>query len=72
MRIRRHQTAIIIPSTILAGALGTLVCLAQTSPAPKPAAKPPAQSATPAEASSPEKVVLKVGETKVTQAMWIS
>lgn len=68
MNIRRRKTAIMIPSTILAGALGALVCFAQTSPASKPADNPAAQSATPAAASSPEKVVLKVGETKVTQA----
>ncbi|HEX5411935.1 MAG TPA: peptidylprolyl isomerase [Terriglobia bacterium] len=68
MRIRRHQTAIMIPGAILAGALGALVCVAQTSPAPNPAAKPSAQSATPPEAASPDKVVLKVGETKVTKA----
>ncbi|HEV2248832.1 MAG TPA: hypothetical protein VGW37_19480, partial [Terriglobia bacterium] len=68
MKIRRRKTAIMIPSTVLAAALGALVCFAQTSPAPKRADNPAAQSATPAEASSPEKVVLKVGETKVTQA----
>jgi peptidyl-prolyl cis-trans isomerase C len=68
MEIRRRKTAIIISSSFLAGALGALVCFAQTSPAPKPADKPAAQSAASAAASSPEKVVLKVGDAKVTQA----
>jgi peptidyl-prolyl cis-trans isomerase C len=68
MEIRGRKTAIMISTSLLAGALGALVCFAQTSPAPKPASKPAAQSAATAAASSSEKVVLKVGDTKVTQA----
>src|SRR5574340_1792770 len=64
----RRKTAIMISSSLMAGALGALVSFAQTSPAPKPSSNPAVQSATPAETSPPEKVVLKVGDSKVTQA----
>jgi peptidyl-prolyl cis-trans isomerase C len=68
MEIRGRKTAIMISSSLLAGALGALVCFAQTSPTPKPASKPAAKGAASTVASSPEKVVIKVGEAKVTQA----
>jgi peptidyl-prolyl cis-trans isomerase C len=68
MEILGRKTAIMITGSLLAGVLGALVCFAQTSPAPKPAGQPQAQSAASAAASPPEKIVLKVGETKVTQA----
>ncbi|TAM80536.1 MAG: peptidylprolyl isomerase [Acidobacteria bacterium] len=68
MEIRRRKTAIMISSSLMAGALGAMVSFAQTSPTPKPAGNPAAQSTTPAQASSPQKVVLKVGDSKVTQA----
>lgn len=60
MEILRRKTALVMMSCFLAGASSALVGFAQSSPAPKPAA----QSA----ASSPDKVVLKVGNTKVTKA----
>ena len=68
MEIRSRITAIMISGSLLAGALGGLVCSAQTSPTPKPAGKPAAQSGASAAAPSPDKVVLKVGDAKVTQA----
>ena len=68
MEIYRRRTVFIISSSLLAVALSTLVCFAQTSTAPKPATKPAAQSAAPAAATSPKKVVLKVGDTNVTRA----
>ena len=68
MEIRRRKTAFMVSSTILAGALSALMCFAQASPAAQSESKPAAPSAAPAAASSPEKVVLKVGETQVTRA----
>jgi peptidyl-prolyl cis-trans isomerase C len=64
MEMLRRQTALIMMSCLLAGASSALVCFAQSSPAPKPAGTSTAQSA----ASSPDKVVLKVGNTSVTKA----
>lgn len=68
MKILHRKTALIISSTILAAALPALPCFAQTSPAAKSAGKPASQSTAAAAKSSPEKVVLKVGDTRVTQA----
>jgi peptidyl-prolyl cis-trans isomerase C len=68
MEIRRRKTAFMILSTVFAGALSAMVCLAQASPASQAAGKPAAPGASAATASSPEQVVLKVGETQVTRA----
>jgi peptidyl-prolyl cis-trans isomerase C len=72
MEFRRRKMALMISNSLLAGALSALLCFAQSSPAAHAAGKSAAQGATEgqasAESSSPEKVVLKVGDTKVTQA----
>ena len=68
MEIVRRKTAFLISSSLLAVAIPALVCFAQTSPAAKSAAKPASQSAAAAAKSSPQKVVIKVGDTQVTQA----
>ena len=72
MEIRRRKMARIVLNSLLAGALSTLVGFAQSSPASqskgKPAAGSSSASRASAEASSPRKVVLKVGEAKVTKA----
>jgi peptidyl-prolyl cis-trans isomerase C len=68
MEIRRRKTAFMISGSLLAGSLSALVCFAQASPALQSTAEPATQKAASAQASSPEKVVLKVGEAKVTQA----
>ncbi len=68
MEIRRRKTAFMISSTLLAGALSALVCLAQASPASQSAGKPAAQGAASAGAAAANKVVLKVGDTSVTRA----
>lgn len=68
MDTQRRTTAFMISSALLTGALSALVCFAQASPASQSAGEPAAQSAAPAEASSPNKVVMKVGDAKVTQA----
>ncbi len=68
MEIRRRKTAFMISSTLLAGALSAMVCLAQASPASQSSSKPEAQSAASAGAPAANKVVLKVGDTSVTRA----
>lgn len=72
MEINRRKIAIQGLGALLAGTLSALVCVAQNAPAPAAAAKPAGQkasaSAAPAEASSPEKVVLKVGDSQFTKA----
>jgi parvulin-like peptidyl-prolyl isomerase len=68
MEILRRKTALIMMSSLLAGAFSALVCIAQTSPAPKAADGPQAQSTASAATPSPEKVVLKVGGSEVTRA----
>ncbi|MEJ2008166.1 MAG: peptidyl-prolyl cis-trans isomerase [Acidobacteriota bacterium] len=71
MEIRRRKMARIVLNSLLGGTLSALVCFAQTSPASHPAGKSAAQSSSAtasAQAASPEKVVLKVGETNVTKA----
>ena len=68
MEIRRRKTAFMISSTLFAGALSAMVCLAQTSPAAQSAPKPAAQGASSAGTAAANKVVLKVGETQVTRA----
>ncbi|MGA8185317.1 MAG: peptidylprolyl isomerase [Terriglobia bacterium] len=73
MEIVRRKTAFLISSSLLAVAIPALVCLAQISPAAKSpaaksAAKPASQSPAAAAKSSPQKVVIKVGDTQVTQA----
>jgi peptidyl-prolyl cis-trans isomerase C len=68
MESRRRELTLMISNTLLAGVLSALVCFAQSSPAAHAGGEPAAQAATPAAASSPEKVVLKVGDAKVTQA----
>jgi len=67
METLRRKTAFLISSGLLGVTMSALVCFAQTSPAAKSAAKPASQSAATTEAS-PQKVVLKVGDTKVTRA----
>lgn len=72
MELRRRKMALMITNSLLVGALSAFVCFAQSSPAApaagKPAAKGAAQNHTSAEASSPQKVVLKVGNASVTRA----
>lgn len=68
MEIVRRKTAFLISSSLLAVAIPALACFAQTSPAAKSAAKPASHSAATAAKSSPQKVVIKVGDTQVTQA----
>ena len=68
MEIVRRKTAFLISTSLLAVAIPALVCFAQTSPAAKSAAKPASHSAATAAESSPQKVVLKVGDTQVTKA----
>jgi peptidyl-prolyl cis-trans isomerase C len=68
MEIVRRKTAFLISSALLAATMPALVCSAQTKPAPKAASKPAAQSAAVTETSPSEKVVIKVGNSKVTQA----
>ncbi len=71
MQICRRKMAQMVLNGLLAGALSALVCFAQNSPAPTAAGQSAAQgssaSQASAQASSPHKVVLKVGETQVTQ-----
>jgi len=67
MQIVRRKTALLISGSFLAVTLPALVCFAQTSPAAKSAGKPASPVAAAAK-SSPQKVVLKVGDTQVTQA----
>jgi parvulin-like peptidyl-prolyl isomerase len=64
----RRKTALMISNGLLAAALSAAFCLAQTSPPQTSASGASSQSAASAEASSPDKVVLKVGEDKVTKA----
>jgi peptidyl-prolyl cis-trans isomerase C len=68
MEMVRRKMAFLISSSLLAVAIPALACFAQTSPAAKPAAKPASQSPAAAAKSSPQKVVIKVGDTQVTQA----
>jgi peptidyl-prolyl cis-trans isomerase C len=68
MEMVRRKTAFLISSGLLAVATPALVCFAQTKPSPKAASKPVAQSTAAPATSSSKKVVIKVGDTKVTQA----
>jgi peptidyl-prolyl cis-trans isomerase C len=68
MEIVRRKTAFLISSSLLAATMPVLVCFAQTKPSPKAASKPAAQRAAAAETAPSEKVVIKVGDAKVTQA----
>jgi PPIC-type PPIASE domain len=73
MNIHFSKPADMVLKTILAGVLSGVVCLAQTSPAPASKARSPqaksSQSHAAAEsASSPQKVVMTVGNVKVTKA----
>ena len=68
MEIRRPQLALMVSSSLLAGALSVLTCYGQASPASQSAGKPAAPSAQSTKAVSAETVVLKVGDTKVTRA----
>lgn len=68
MEIVRRKTAFLISGSLLVVTLSALVCFAQTSPAAKSSAKSASQSAATAAGSPPQKVVLKVGTTQVTQA----
>jgi peptidyl-prolyl cis-trans isomerase C len=73
MKIYLSRAADIVLKGLLAGALSGLVCFAQTSPSPGSKARSPqassSQNQTAAEsASSPQKVVMTVGDVKVTKA----
>jgi len=68
MEMVRRKMAFYISSSLVAVAMSALVCFAQTSPAAKSASKPASQGAAAATESTPQKVVLKVGDTKVTQS----
>jgi peptidyl-prolyl cis-trans isomerase C len=68
MEIVLRKTAFLISSSLLAVTMPVLVCFAQTKPSPKAATKPAAQSGAAAETSPSAKVVIKVGDSKVTQA----
>jgi peptidyl-prolyl cis-trans isomerase C len=72
MQMYRRKMAQIVLNGLLAGAMSALICVAQSSPASPAAGPSAAQSSSEnqasAKASSPHKVVLKVGETQVTQA----
>jgi len=68
METVRRKTAFMISNGLLAAALSASICVAQGSSPQTSASSPSSQSATTAEASSPDKVVLKVGEDKVTKA----
>ena len=68
MEIVRRKTAFLISSSLLAVTISALVCFAQASPAAKSATPSASQGAGAAAESSPQKVVLKVGNTQVTQA----
>ncbi len=69
MRVRFSRPAGTAFKVILAGALSGLVCFGQNSPqahAPQASSSPSRAAAT--SASSPQKVVMRVGNEKVTQA----
>ncbi len=68
MEMVRRKTAFLISSSLLAVTMSALVCFAQTSPAAKPADKAASQGAAAAAESTPQKVVLKVGDAKVTRS----
>ncbi len=68
MEMVRRKMAFYISSSLLAVTMSALVCFAQTSPAAKPADNPASQGAEAAAESTPQKVVLKVGDTQVTQS----
>lgn len=70
MEICRRNMAHIVLNSLLAGTLSALVCFAQGSAASKPAGQSAAPSPSAGSASaqeSPQKVVLKVGNTQVTK-----
>jgi len=72
MRICRRKMARMVLNGLIAGAASALICFAQNSPAAPAAGQSAAQGSSASRASaqtSPtHKVVLKVGETQVTQA----
>jgi len=73
MNIHFSRPADMVLKAILAGALSGVVCFAQTSPVPASKARSPQANssrnhAAAESASSPQKIVMTVGNVKVTQA----
>ena len=68
MEIRRPKLALMISSSLLAGALSVITCYGQAAPAAQSAGKAAAPSAKSTKAVTPETVVMKVGNTRITRA----
>ena len=68
MEFVRRKTIFWVSSNLLAIVISSLVCFAQTSPAAKSTANSASQGTAATAESSPQKVVLKVGDTQVTRA----
>ena len=68
MEFVRRKTIFWVSSNLLAIVISSLVCFAQTSPAARSTANSASQGTAATAESSPQKVVLKVGDTQVTRA----